>query len=249
MSVTTIAVIGYGPGIGNAIFRECHLEWPYGGVFASPQAGPGTGPLTVSMWVRWEKPTNARAAAIAICTEGGPESLYLGSDESGLTPELFVGDRIQTTGQWPSLDTRWHHWGFISDGSLSSYYFDGQLSLQLLDVRNRFPFDRIVLFSSTAHAQFVGSLESVKIWQVAMTPTQLVAEANSNPPIIGSPYAYWPLPTARDLTDHSGNGRHMAASTILLQTGNGPGPNYGSIILRPPKLPIPLDPINPPGHT
>ncbi len=239
MSVSTTAVSGQGPGIGNGIVRECHAEWPQGGRLANPQAGPLPGPLSVSLWALIEKPTNAEAAFLSICTLGGPEALYMGTDESGDTPELFVGDRTITTGTYPSMGLSWHWFGYRTNGfGTHELYMDGALILRFLrEVPNRKPFDRIVLWSATAAAQHVGSLASVKIFQDYRSARALIQEGKAGGSLSDprNVFAWWPLLLPTDLTDHSGNGRHLVASSPLLTRGGKPP--FNTLKPKPDNLP------------
>lgn len=70
---------------------------------------------------------------------------------------------------------------------------------------------------------FDGRMAYVRAWPSVLTQAQIEAEWLSMAPIVTSGlWADWPLEVATDLTDHSGNGRHLAAGTTAVTTEEGP---------------------------
>lgn len=68
-----------------------------------------------------------------------------------------------------------------------------------------------------------GRLAHVRLWAVELTLAQIEAEwASPTPVVTGGLWADWPLSTAADLTDHSGNGRHLTAGSTAVTTEDGP---------------------------
>lgn len=238
MAISNQGIVGTGPGYGSEKYREFHLEWPLGGMREHPELEPlPKGPLTVSLWMSLVKPTNGDSAAIAICTQGGAESCYLGTDESGQYPELFVGSRTAATGR-PILGYSWHHFGFRSDGTNHAMYVDGIRCLQLNDSVAHQSFDRICLFSSTAPAQMCGSLAAVKLWTRLLTEAEMIQEGQqltSSALYPADLFAFWPLNATTNLLDVSGNGRHLTASSPFMN--NTAQPYAGSLKLQAPLYP------------
>jgi hypothetical protein len=238
MAISNQGIVGTGPGYGSEKYREFHLEYPFGGMAKNPGATPlPKGPLTISLWMSLVKPTNGDSAALAVCTLGGPESCYLGTDESGQYPELFMGGKTFSTGN-PILGYTWHHFGLRSDGFNHAFYIDGARCLQLNEIPSPKPFDRICLFSSTAPAQMCGSLAGVKVWSALLDESTLFAEGRAlgsiaypNPAL----YAFWPLSGPTDLVDHSGNGRDLVASSNYMNFTNPPVTKF--LTLQKPKYP------------
>lgn len=65
-----------------------------------------------------------------------------------------------------------------------------------------------------------------RVWSSVLTQAQIEAEWASAAPVITSGlWADWPLPTAADLTDHSGNGRDLVAGSTAVTTEDGPFPS------------------------
>lgn len=70
---------------------------------------------------------------------------------------------------------------------------------------------------------FNGRLAYARLFSPQLTQVQIEAEWASTTPInTGSLFADWPLATAGDLTDHSGNGRHLTAGSTAVTTEAGP---------------------------
>jgi hypothetical protein len=68
-----------------------------------------------------------------------------------------------------------------------------------------------------------GRIARVRVWSAALTQAQVVAEWASTTPVVTSGlWADWPLASASDLTDHSGNGRHLTAGSTAVTTEAGP---------------------------
>lgn len=232
MAISNQGIVGTGPGFGTQAYRECHLEY-------ADAADPlPSGPRTVSLWCKIDKPTNGPACALAVCTKGGPESLYLGTDPSGGMVELFVGGKTISSG-YP-LGFTWHHFGFRSDGVDHALYLDGSLVLQLVDpgASLAHPFDRLCLYSSTARAQLCGSLASVKVWSALLPLTSLMSEGRAMGNVINATglYGFWPLIDPTDLVDHSGNGRDLVASSGFLAKVDQP-PFSRTLTIAKPKPP------------
>lgn len=70
---------------------------------------------------------------------------------------------------------------------------------------------------------FNGRLAYVRLFGAELTQSAIEAEWASPVPVsTGSLFADWPLETAADLTDHSGNGRDLVAGSTAVTTEDGP---------------------------
>jgi hypothetical protein len=68
-----------------------------------------------------------------------------------------------------------------------------------------------------------GRLAYWRLWSAVLTQTQVEAEWLSTTPVVtANLWADWPLSSAADLTDHSGNGRHLSAGSTAVTTEDGP---------------------------
>jgi hypothetical protein len=78
--------------------------------------------------------------------------------------------------------------------------------------------------SPTVPDEFLnGRLAYWRLWSTQLTQVQVEAERVATTPVVtANLWADWPLATADDLTDHSGNGRHMVAGTTPVTTADGP---------------------------
>lgn len=70
---------------------------------------------------------------------------------------------------------------------------------------------------------FNGRLAYWRVWSAALSQAEVEAEWSSTVPVRTSGlWADWPLLVHTDLTDHSGNGRHLSAGTTATTTEDGP---------------------------
>lgn len=70
---------------------------------------------------------------------------------------------------------------------------------------------------------FNGRLAYVRLWSSVFSQPQIEAEwASTTPVVTAGLWADWPLAVAADLTDHSGNGRHLVAGATPVTTEDGP---------------------------
>lgn len=68
--------------------------------------------------------------------------------------------------------------------------------------------------SSDASERFDGRIAYLRVWSTVLTQSEIETEWMSATPVRTSLlFADYPLETASDLTDHSGNGRHLSAGT------------------------------------
>lgn len=77
--------------------------------------------------------------------------------------------------------------------------------------------------AANASEPFNGRLAYVRLFTGRLTQAAVESEWGSAVPVsTGSIFADWPLATADDLTDHSGNGRHLVAGATSVTTEAGP---------------------------
>lgn len=70
---------------------------------------------------------------------------------------------------------------------------------------------------------FNGRLAYWRVWSAVLSQAEIEAEWASAVPIrTANLWADWPLETHTDLTDHSGNGRHLVAGSTATTTEDGP---------------------------
>lgn len=68
-----------------------------------------------------------------------------------------------------------------------------------------------------------GRLAHVRVWDTELAQSEIEAEwASATPVHTADLWADWPLATHADLTDHSGNGRHLSAGSTSTTTEDGP---------------------------
>lgn len=70
---------------------------------------------------------------------------------------------------------------------------------------------------------FNGRLAYWRVWTAVLSQAEIEAEWASTIPVrTANLWADWPLETHTDLTDHSGNGRHLSAGSTATTTEDGP---------------------------
>lgn len=70
---------------------------------------------------------------------------------------------------------------------------------------------------------FNGRVAYARMWTAALAQAEVEAEwASATPARTADLWADWPLTTASDLTDHSGNGRNLTAGTTAVTTEDSP---------------------------
>jgi hypothetical protein len=81
-----------------------------------------------------------------------------------------------------------------------------------------------------------GRLYQVRIWSTALSQAQIQAEWDAASPVVTSGLvASWPLSSADDLTDQSGNGRHLvdiSTGATAVTTEPGPGDSPRAMLRR-----------------
>lgn len=76
-----------------------------------------------------------------------------------------------------------------------------------------------------------GDMAYPRMWTAALTPTEGKAELASTVPVrTADLWADWPLLTHTDLTDHSGNGRHLTAGATATTTQDNPPISAGATL-------------------
>lgn len=173
---------------------QCFAEWK-------------RGPRSVSLWHAMAYGMNQESALLTCCTKGGEEAPYIGTDESGGLYALATSG-ISMSVPTPAPSNQWRHIGYRTDGVDHHLYVDGA---EVAYLRVPSPvteaFDRIVLFNSTARAQYSGALRSVKLFERMLTEAEMIAEGRAlgTVPAPAGLFAFWKLADVTDLLDYSGN--------------------------------------------
>jgi hypothetical protein len=76
-----------------------------------------------------------------------------------------------------------------------------------------------------------GDLAYLRVWTAVLSQAAIEAEWTSPAPVTtANLWADWPLSADTDLTDHSGNGRHLSAGSTAVTTVSGPPVTSGATL-------------------
>lgn len=186
--------------------------------------------LTLTGWVYVSVDTNANATFARLWAAGGATtSATFATDVDGLAgPAYFTGGGsvVATTGLAVGA---WRKVAFTRSGTTGHVYVatvggatehvsgtvGGATGPTGLTLGGRSPTDDTESFN--------GRLAYVRVWTSQHSQAQVEAEWASTTPVVTSGlWADWPLATAADLTDHSGNGRDLTAGSTSVTTEDGP---------------------------
>ena len=149
------------------------------------------GDFSIMAWVRTS--ANNPAGNILFLNYGGVQTYYLGIDTAN-QPTMFVRDgglnSVQPTGSAALNDGEWHHVVAVRSGTTGLLYIDGTLAasatngaLGSVDVSPA-AYARIgwaatggdnLSLDATATVRFVGDMDEVRIYNHALTPSEVVA--------------------------------------------------------------------------
>lgn len=197
----------------------------YAGALPNPADG-----FTLTCWAMPIVDTNNNATLARLHVAAGDStSVTFATDTDGLAgPGFFTvgGSVINPTGM---ALAQWRKLGVTQLGTTGQVYEATELGATVLasgTVGGAANPTAITLggrSAADANEPYDGRLAYVRLFSGRLTQGAIEAEWASTVPVsTGSIFADWPLPTASDLTDHSGNGRHLSAGTTPVTTEAGP---------------------------
>lgn len=198
----------------------------YSGAIPSTAGG-----FSLTAWARVHVDRNDYST-IARISSGGSTRLTFATKLDGLGgPSAYTpsGGSVEGTLGWSAVDV-WRKVAVTCDADDAIVYCrDPGGSTTVVTsgaIAGQGTGDLLALFGRGAgdtSEWFSGDLAHVRLWfGVRLTQAQAEAEWDSASPIVASPWAVYPLLTAGDLTDHSGNGRHLTAGSTGLTTVDDP---------------------------
>lgn len=201
----------------------------YAGALPNPADG-----FTLTFWAMPIVDTNNNATLARLhVVAGDTTSITVATDVDGLGgPGFFTvgGSVIHPTGMALS---QWRKLAVTQLGTVGQVYEATELGATVLasgTVGGAANPTAITLGGRSvadATEAYDGRLTYVRLFNTRLTQAQIESEWTSTTPIAtGSIFADWPLSTASDLTDHSGNGRHLSAGSTAVTTE--PGPTLGA---------------------
>lgn len=192
---------------------------------------PSTTAITVTAWVynvgalasgTFCRFYNAGTVASFLCSSGGTNGPILGTTGGSVGPYVAGGSGSLPAGVWRrvgftinagSCTIFWGDDAFGATATMSGAVATGQPTG--VGVAGRGPAD--------ASEWFNGRLAHMRIWSAVLSQTQIESEWASVAPLVTSGlWAAWPLSSAADLNDASGNGRHLVAGSTAVTTEDGP---------------------------
>lgn len=179
-SDTVIVDVPYSPP-GNALAFDGVNDWAHG----VPQIGDfGTSNFTVEYWLKTNDNNAYHITNRSGCGGGSFWSIAHGILGQG-NSQMYI--EINNGGSYPIVmtpildkpinDGRWHHIALVRDGVKASFYIDGEListvtSNGVANVDNTGYFH---LANSPCGSIMAGSMDEVRLWNVAKTQAQLKA--------------------------------------------------------------------------
>lgn len=193
---------------------------------------PSSG-LTITYWAYVSVDRDDFSTMIRLhSSSGATTNLNVAMDSSGLLPCIFTGGGSSTGPQSVSAGA-WARIAVTVTGSDSRVYVAlneaGATQSQDGTVGGNAgvsPDSGYTLGGRSAvdgDEWFNGRLAHVRMWNAVLTQGEVETEwASANPVRTSNLFAAYPLPDAGDLTDHSGNGRHLSAGSTSVSTEDGP---------------------------
>lgn len=162
--------------------------------------------ITMRAWVKRQEDRDTYGG-IVTGTNFATEAILMGVGADGTSLYAYsggVGDYTSGT----TLDTNWHHLVLTYDGTTSRIYLDGALIGSGATDNLANPPTEFGLLNEQFGARFHGAVHGVAIWDSVLTLGQIVTDMAHITPAIPA-WAWWLLDGVNDVTDRSGNGRHM----------------------------------------
>lgn len=185
------------------------------------------GGITVLGWVRLAVDTGNFATICRLSNSAGDStSITFSTDNDGNTLAFFtaVGSIVTT---FALAVGQWCRFAFTQTGTAGQVYVgtdSGALQLFSGSV-NGAANPNVITFGGRSPGDAIEygdvALAYERCFASVLTQAQITAELASTAPIL-STWADWPLTSHTDLTDHSGNGRHLTAGATPTTTEDDP---------------------------
>lgn len=194
-----------------------------GGGLPDPEAG-----FTITAWVYISVDRDDFSTFARLSSAGGTAALFAttadgtGGPIYGTAGGTLTAASGMTAGAWYRLAATCTG----TSGVLYTAAATGSTATQSGTVDGASAPDQICLggrADTDATEWFNGRIAYVRLWSTVLSQAQIEAEwASAAPVVTAALVADWPLVTAGDLTDHSGNGRHLTAGSTAVTTEAGP---------------------------
>lgn len=177
---------------------------------------PASDPFSVSFWMYITADRNAAGTLFILVNAGGTSFVDVHLKSDGTTLEIgtsYAGN----SGGGTSLSTgTWYHIALVRSGASHTLYLNG-VSDQTLSNAGTFTTATMGMGSNTV-TWLNGRLACIKVWDAALTQSEIQQEMNVIRPVRTNNLNLWtpnfPGATER-LADYSGNGRNWTANGTL----------------------------------
>lgn len=189
---------------------------------------PPSTTFTIALWAYLSADLNAFTSIYRRYLTAGTARGQLGTDTDGVTVQWFgpgvgAGGHTMTVGQWSRVAV------VVSGGTATVYAAAGAAgpttssSGSAGTVTGANLITLAGVSAGSGAEWWNGRLAYVRTWAAALTQVAIEAEWQSATPVrTADLWADWPLEVHTDLTDHSGNGRHLTAGATPTTTEAGP---------------------------
>lgn len=187
--------------------------------------------FTYTAWIYISQSTGGYSSFMRLrsSTEGTVASFSTLSSGLGGVAYYSTSGSVENAYATPMFAGTWYRVAFTRTGTTGQVYLaedaDGPIDLLAGGVSALAPAG-ITLGGrgpSDNGEQYNGRLAHVRAWASVLTQAEIEDEWSSPTPVRAAGlWVDWPLATAEDLTDHSGNGRHLTAGTTPVTTEEGP---------------------------
>lgn len=195
------------------------------GTVPDPSAG-----ITIAGWAYISVDTDNNAVFIRVhASDGGSTTINFATDSDGLGgPGYFTagGSLVSSTNM---VVAAWRKVAITCTGTSGTLYVATPISSTEVDSGSvgGAASPTGLTFGARAHndgdESLNGRIAYWRIWTAVLSQAQIESNWLSTTPVTtANLWADWPLATAADLTDHSGNGRHLVAGTTAVTTEDGP---------------------------
>lgn len=190
---------------------------------------PTTG-ITIAGWAYVSVDTNTNATLVRLhASSGGATTVTFATDADGLGgPGYFTGGGSVVSSTNMAVGA-WRKVAITCTGTTGTLYVAPPGGATEVDggTVGGAASPTGLTFGARAHndgSEFLnGRLAYWRFWTSVLSQAQVEAEWLSTTPVVtANLWADWPLATADDLTDHSGNGRDLTAGSTVVTTEDGP---------------------------
>ncbi|GAB2958841.1 hypothetical protein GCM10027048_27470 [Hymenobacter coalescens] len=131
----------------------------------------GTGNFAIEAWVRTQGASNTNYVAVG--SVGGGQDYWLGMSNG--RGAISVSGGTACTGTTLINDNRWHHLAGVRNGSQLTIYVDGVAENTTTNSLSASPSAALGIgyFAGSGGYHWPGSIDEVRVWNVARTPAQV----------------------------------------------------------------------------